>query len=353
MKNDEVILKIDNLSYSYKDKTQKAISNINLEIQKGSFTTFLGPSGCGKTTLLRCISGFLEAQEGSVYINGINQNKTPPHKRKIGMVFQDYALFPHLTTKQNILYGLKINKTYVDENNQKSKYTKEMMEEKLLSVAQTLSLEKVLEQYPYELSGGQQQRVALARAIILNPQILLMDEPLSSLDTKLRQKVRDELKDIQQKLGITTIYVTHDQEEALSLSDNIAVINEGKILQTGSPRDLYFKPSSLLVSDLVGFSNVLKINDEVFVVRPQWFEIYGQKNNEKPCVDSLIYGKVEQALFLGDKTRFKILIDETKCDYKLINENEVYIVADLPTLESNFLDKGCAVVLKINHKWKL
>ena len=217
----KIALKISNVSFSYKKGT-KAISCLNLEVQKGSFTTLLGESGCGKTTILKLISGFLQPDSGTIEIDGINQNKVEPDKRKIAFVFQNYALFPHLTVKQNILYGVKNKK---NENNYK------IFEDTVKS----LNLDNLLNRYPHELSGGQQQRVALARSLVLNPKILLMDEPLSSLDTKLREKVRDELKEIQQKLKITTIYVTHDREEALSLSDNIAVIHEGKILQEGSP----------------------------------------------------------------------------------------------------------------------
>lgn len=341
----ENALNIQNITYSYKNKTAPAICNFSLQVMKGSFTTLLGPSGCGKTTLLRCISGFLTPDEGAVFIAGIDQKEIEPNKRKIGMVFQDYALFPHLTVEANILYGLKINKTHTDETGKSVKYTKEELKEKVLKVAESLDLQDLLCRYPNELSGGQQQRVALARAIILNPQVLLMDEPLSSLDTKLREKVREELKEIQHRLGITTIYVTHDQEEALSLSDTIAVIHEGKLQQTGSPRDLYFKPDNRFVADFVGRANFLKIDGQEYMVRPEWFEISdgGDRDKLSDAGDrDKIQGTVLSSSFLGDNTRFKI----QTTDFGVI-------IADLPTLQSNYLEEGGAVRLQITHKWKL
>ncbi|MBR6216335.1 MAG: ABC transporter ATP-binding protein, partial [Spirochaetaceae bacterium] len=223
----EIALSLKNISYSYKGNNAPVIKDFSLDVTKGSFTTLLGPSGCGKTTLLRLISGFLVPSSGTIELNGINQKGIEPEKRKIGMVFQDYALFPHMTVKQNILFGLKLKHDKVSDK----KLSKDVQEEKTAKIAENLDLQNLLDRYPNELSGGQQQRVALARALVLDPEILLMDEPLSSLDTKLREKVREELKTIQQKLKITTIYVTHDQEEALSLSDKIAVINDGSLLQ--------------------------------------------------------------------------------------------------------------------------
>lgn len=329
----EIALNLQNITFSYKENNQPVINNFSLQVEKGSFTTLLGPSGCGKTTLLRLISGFLEVKSGIIELNGQNQKGIAPDKRKIGMVFQDYALFPHMNVKQNILYGLK---------NSKLKISKSDCEEKVHNIAKTLSLETLLDRYPNELSGGQQQRVALARALVLNPDVLLMDEPLSSLDTKLREKVRGELKQIQSQLGITTIYVTHDQEEALSLSDKIAVINEGKLLQFGSPRDLYFKPQDSFTADFVGRANFIKIDESDYIVRPEWFILNKSKET------GMVEGTVKSISFLGDRTRFVILTD-------LIGKNkiEMSITADLPTLETNFLEIGRFVSLNIENKWKL
>lgn len=338
MSNIEKALCIENLTYSYKNKEKPAVLNFSLQVEKGSFTTLLGPSGCGKTTLLRCISGFLNPTEGSIYINGVNQNDVEPNKRKIGMVFQDYALFPHLSVEANIMYGLKVNNTYVDSNGKIIKYSKRQLQEKVHGVTEILDLQDYLSRYPHELSGGQQQRVALARAIVLNPEVLLMDEPLSSLDTKLREKVRDELKEIQHKLGITTIYVTHDQEEALSLSDTIAIINNGTLQQIGSPRDVYYKPDNAFVADFVGRANFLQLQGQSYMVRPEWLTEVTIDNDSKT---DKIQGTVISSAFLGDKTRFRIQTEKG------------IIIADLPTLQSNHLDEGRSVSLQISHKWKL
>ena len=328
MDSKEIALKISNVSFSYK-KGAKAINNFNLEVRKGSFTTLLGESGCGKTTILKLISGFLQPDVGLIEIDGVNQNRIEPDKRKIAFVFQNYALFPHLTVKNNILYGVKNKK---NENNYK------IFEDTVKS----LNLDNLLNRYPHELSGGQQQRVALARSLVLNPKILLMDEPLSSLDTKLREKVRDELKEIQQKLKITTIYVTHDREEALSLSDNIAVIHEGKILQEGSPKELYFSPTNLYTADFIGHANFLKNNENTFLVRPQWFALSDDEQENDLC------GKIEEITFLGDTTRLII---------KLSGENffscEQNLIVDLPTIICDDLKKGNSIFLKILKKWKL
>lgn len=338
MSNIEKALCIENLTYSYKNKEKPAVLNFSLQVEKGSFTTLLGPSGCGKTTLLRCVSGFLNPTEGSIYINGVNQNDVEPNKRKIGMVFQDYALFPHLSVEANIMYGLKVNNTYVDSNGKIKKYSKRQLQEKVHGVTEILDLQDYLSRYPHELSGGQQQRVALARAIVLNPEVLLMDEPLSSLDTKLREKVRDELKEIQHKLGITTIYVTHDQEEALSLSDTIAIINNGTLQQIGSPRDVYYKPANAFVADFVGRANFLQLQGQSYMVRPEWLTEVTIDNDSKT---DKIQGTVISSAFLGDKTRFRIQTEKG------------IIIADLPTLQSNHLDEGRSVSLQISHKWKL
>ena len=328
MDSKEIALKISNVSFSYK-KGAKAINNFNLEVRKGSFTTLLGESGCGKTTILKLISGFLQPESGTIEIDGVNQNRIEPDKRKIAFVFQNYALFPHLTVKNNILYVVKNKK---NENNYK------IFEDTVKS----LNLDNLLTRYPHELSGGQQQRVALARSLVLNPKILLMDEPLSSLDTKLREKVRDELKEIQQKLKITTIYVTHDREEALSLSDNIAVIHEGKILQEGSPKELYFSPTNLYTADFIGHANFLKNNENTFLVRPQWFALSDDEQQNDLC------GKIEEITFLGDTTRLII---------KLSGENffscEQNLIVDLPTIICEDLNKGNSIFLKILKKWKL
>jgi ABC-type Fe3+/spermidine/putrescine transport system ATPase subunit len=222
-----------------------ALKNVSLEIPRGSFTTFLGPSGCGKTTLLRTIAGFCAAETGSIFIGDKRMNDVPSHLRGAVMVFQDYALFPHLSAAENIAYGLKVEKRSPAE-----------IQSRLSRIASYLSIEGLLAQSPAQLSGGQQQRVALARALIMEPQVLLLDEPLSNLDARLRVSIRAELRRIQKNLGITTIYVTHDQTEALAMSDEVVVMNKGEIVQVGSPREIYFAPASPFVASFVGMANL-------------------------------------------------------------------------------------------------
>lgn len=242
---------------------KKAVKNFSLNVPHGSFTTLLGPSGCGKTTLLRMISGFLEPDEGQIIICGQDQKNIPPERRTVGIVFQDYALFTHLTARKNIEYGLKVRNIPQTER-------ASLVEE----TAATLGLIDELDKFPHEMSGGQQQRVALGRVLVLKPKILLMDEPLSNLDAKLRNRVRDELKALQQKLGITTIYVTHDQTEALSLSDQIAVMQKANLEQCGSPSEVYEKPQTHFAADFIGDANFLfDENDTEYVVRPEWISL--------------------------------------------------------------------------------
>ena len=253
-------LSIKNLFFSYK-KTP-VIADFSLEVREGTFTTLLGPSGCGKTTLLRLLGGFLEPASGKISMNGVLMNGILPNRRRMGIVFQDYALFPHLSVEQNLFYGLNI-----ERNGRKYKESNKKI---VLEMAEILGISELLGRFPSELSGGQQQRVALGRVLVLKPNILLMDEPLSSLDANLRKKVRAELKEIQKRLKITTVYVTHDREEALSLSDEIAVMNEGRILQHGTPRELYFNPADRFTASFMGETNSF----DGRMVRPEWIEIF-------------------------------------------------------------------------------
>ena len=201
-----------------------AVDNFNLEISKGEFVSFLGPSGCGKTTTLRMVAGFETPSSGEIDINGQSITNIPPNRRNIGMVFQSYALFPNLTVADNIGFGLKVAHRPQDE-----------IKQRVTEMLSLIHLQEFGGRYPYQMSGGQQQRVALARALAINPKVLLLDEPLSALDAKIRMELRTEIRAIQQKMGITTIYVTHDQEEALSLSDRVVVMKDGKIEQIGTP----------------------------------------------------------------------------------------------------------------------
>ncbi len=222
--------------------------NINLQINKGEFFTFLGPSGCGKTTLLRLLAGFIFPEEGKLFLNGQDITTLQPEKRNVGMVFQNYALFPYMTVYENIDFGLKINKI-----------PKKEREKKIKEYLEIVNLEGYEKRSISELSGGEQQRVALARSLVVKPEVLLLDEPLSNLDARLRDKMRAELKDIQSKLGITTIFVTHDQTEALSMSDRIAVFNKGQLIQIGSPNEIYLEPVNSFVASFVGETNLFEV----------------------------------------------------------------------------------------------
>lgn len=237
--------------------TAPAVSDVNLSVPRGSFTTLLGPSGCGKTTVLRMIAGFVDPSGGAVKINGVDQVGRPPNLRGVvgqpakggvGMVFQDYALFPHMSVRANVEYGLRMQKL-----------PKTQRAERVDRVLNLLDLSALGGRYPHELSGGQQQRVALGRVMVLEPEVLLMDEPLSNLDAKLRLRLRAELKTLQRQLGITTVYVTHDQEEALSLSDLLVVMNEGQVQQVGSPQHVYRNPANRFVAEFVGQANLLTV----------------------------------------------------------------------------------------------
>lgn len=328
-------LELKNLSFSFGNTL--AVDNISLKVEEGSFTTLLGPSGCGKTTLLRLISGFLEPKSGEILIDGVNQAGIEVNERKVGMVFQDYALFPHLSVAQNIAYGLKINKTPSRD-----------IKEQVLEIASSLGIESLLSRFPNELSGGQQQRVALARSLVLKPKILLMDEPLSSLDTKLRTKVREELKEIQQRLKITTVYVTHDQEEALSLSTKIAVLNEGKLLQEGSPREIYFEPKNEFVADFVGKANMLKKGEKKLMIRPEWFETapapLAYEQGLVPASAILLSGTILAEQFLGSKSRFVIQTSNT--------ESKETITADFDTISAENLRIGDRITIRAKKIWE-
>jgi spermidine/putrescine ABC transporter ATP-binding subunit len=221
-----------------------AVDDVSFDVHPGEFLTMLGPSGCGKTTLLRMIAGFISPSSGDIYINDERMTDTPAHRRRTGMVFQSYALFPHMTIFDNLAYGLRLRKERRDE-----------IRSKVEGALELIRLTGYEQRYPRELSGGQQQRVALARAIIINPDVLLLDEPLSNLDYKLRLAMRSEVKRIQKDTGITAVFVTHDQAEALTMSNRIVVLNRGRVIQIGKPVEIYEKPSTKFVADFIGEAN--------------------------------------------------------------------------------------------------
>lgn len=238
------IITLENVSKVYDDET--VLHDINIEIERGKFYTLLGPSGCGKTTILRLIAGFADATTGIIKINGQVVNDVPPNKRKVNTVFQDYALFPHLNVFDNIAFGLSIKKM-----------PKDQIKIKVAEALKMIQLSGYENREISEMSGGQQQRVAIARALVNEPEVLLLDEPLSALDLKLRTDMQYELRELQQRLGITFIYVTHDQEEALAMSDWIFVMNKGEIIQSGTPVDIYDEPINRFVADFIGESNIV------------------------------------------------------------------------------------------------
>ncbi|MDY4611864.1 MAG: ABC transporter ATP-binding protein [Sphaerochaetaceae bacterium] len=282
-----------------------AVNGIDLQIEEGEFFTFLGPSGCGKTTTLRSIAGFERPADGSIIVDGVDLKSLEPEQRKIGFVFQNYALFPSMTVAQNIGYGLKVRKV-----------NKAEIEERVKATAEKVGISEHLDKRISELSGGQQQRIAVARALVVEPKILLMDEPLSNLDAKLRISMRQEIKKLQKELKITTIYVTHDQEEALSISDRIAVFNVGKIDQIGTPIQVYENPETEFVARFIGdimhlqgrlaqeIIDDLKIDSEVrLFVRPQNIHMLSHESVTKDMY--LIRISVTGFDFLGASTKIQ------------------------------------------------
>ena len=259
------LIRLRNLCMAFDDEL--VLDNINLYINDSEFLTLLGPSGCGKTTTLRIIGGFTTPTSGDVTFDGVRINDVPPHKRQINTVFQKYALFPHLDVFENIAFGLRIAKVPQDE-----------VEQRVAEMLEVVSLKGFEQRRVDQLSGGQQQRVAIARALVNRPKVLLLDEPLGALDLRLRKDMQNELKRIQQQMGITFIYVTHDQEEALTMSDTVVVMDKGRIQQIGTPEDIYNEPKNAFVADFIGESNILN----GIMVRDNVVKMYGK---EFPCVD--------------------------------------------------------------------
>ena len=242
------LINLQNINVSY-DKKNNILENLNLKVKKGELVSLLGPSGCGKTTTLRVVAGFIEPTAGKFLLGDKDYTKIPVHNRNFGLVFQSYALFPHLTVEENVAFGLKMKKM-----------PKEEIKTKVAEILETVDMSHLAKRYPKELSGGQRQRVAIARALVIEPSLLLLDEPLSNLDAKLRLKMRVEIRKLQQKLGITTLFVTHDQEECFSISDRVAVLNKGVIEQFDTPENIYSNPATEFVARFVGFENFFELN---------------------------------------------------------------------------------------------
>ena len=304
MANEKHIINIEHLSKSFGDK--KVLDDINLYINKGEFITFLGPSGCGKTTLLRMIAGFLNPDEGKILMDGKDLAGVPPHKRPLNTVFQRYALFPHLDVYDNIAFGLKLAKVPQDE-----------IDARVRKILKLVAMSDYEDRDVTTLSGGQQQRIAIARALVNRPKVLLLDEPLSALDLKMRKDMQIELKEMHQKLGITFIYVTHDQEEALTLSDTIVVMNEGKIQQIGTPKDIYNEPVNCFVADFIGESNILKgrmIRDYRVAFIKHEFDCVDSGFGEDVTVDVVV--RPEDIYFTTDPAKCQFKAKVNSCTFK-------------------------------------
>jgi iron(III) transport system ATP-binding protein len=301
----------------------KALDRVDLLIEEGRFFTLLGPSGCGKTTLLRVLAGFTRPDSGDIFFGDQRINHLPPYKRETGMVFQNYALFPHLDVFGNVAYGLMARKIPKDE-----------IRSRVHQVLEKVQLENLAHRSPGQLSGGQQQRVALARALVIHPKVLLMDEPLSNLDAKLRVAMRQEIRSIQRGLGITTVYVTHDQEEAMAVSDSIAIFNHGEIEQFGTPSEIYFRPRNRFVAEFTGTSNLMEVEVIAYdpetsllsgdlkgnqivlryprqpvekrvtiLLRPEWIKIAREEEEPSP---NLFSGQVISSTFVGFMVKYQV-----------------------------------------------
>jgi putative spermidine/putrescine transport system ATP-binding protein len=287
-------VRLRGVSKSYGDVV--AVATLDLEIPPGEFFTLLGPSGSGKTTTLRMIAGFEQPDKGEVELAGRDVTALPPYDREVNTVFQDYALFPHMGVVGNVEYGLRVKRVGKEERRKRA-----------VEALETVRLSGYEERRPSELSGGQQQRVALARAIVNQPRVLLLDEPLGALDLKLREQMQVELKSIQDEVGITFIYVTHDQEEALTMSDRIAVFNEGRVEQVGPPAEVYERPGNPFVAGFVGVSNLLERDGRRFTVRPEKISIF--ENGSVPQDLHSEQGTIRDVAYAGMVTRYLVALD--------------------------------------------
>lgn len=368
-------VKINNLTKSFGDFT--ALHDINLDIKEGEFFALLGPSGCGKTTTMRCIAGFEDPTTGSIDIGGREMKKVAANKRNCGMVFQSYALFPHMNVFDNVAYSLDIKQLnasnpikqlgiYARLLNKRFGKRPKKISDKVMEILKYVELDEHAHRLTSELSGGQQQRVALARALVMEPAVLLMDEPLSNLDQALRHSMRNTIRTIQQDLGITTIFVTHDQEEAMSMADRIAVMDKGQVVQIGTPTELYGNPASPFIANFVGTSNILKgsvIGEEngLTVVKGTGFLIKSANKTTKKEVDAIIRpehvkvedwdsvidetttniieGKVLMSTYLGSTVRYDVQVGE----YELIVDTTY-------SSGANIFGEGKKVKLTVEHE---
>jgi putative spermidine/putrescine transport system ATP-binding protein len=301
--------------------SDKILDDLNLDVEKGEFVTLLGPSGCGKSTLLRCISGLTVMEEGAIMLEGKDISSALPKDRGVGMVFQSYELFPNMTVYDNIAFGLKMHKM-----------PKAAIRQRVDEMIQIIDLANKVNAYPHELSGGQQQRVALVRSMAIQPKVMLMDEPLSALDAKIRRNLRVELRNIQKKLGMTTVFVTHDQEEALTMSDRICVMYKGKIVQMGTPEEIYTNPKTEFVARFIGNYNILSLDElrlwngninlagKQFAVRPESIRLQALQEETVesiPCFEAECV--ITEATVLGNIMRYVVDLKGLKLTVDALN----------------------------------
>jgi putative spermidine/putrescine transport system ATP-binding protein len=336
-----------------------AVDTFNLNVEQGEFVSFLGPSGCGKTTTLRMIAGFETPTSGEIMIGGNDVTHIPANKRQIGMVFQSYALFPNMTVADNIRFGLRV-----------AGETAQVMKDRIAEMLALINLPEVAHRYPHQLSGGQQQRVALARALAIRPKLLLLDEPLSALDAKIRLSLRQEIRAIQRKLGIAAVYVTHDQEEALSISDRVVVMNKGRAEQIGTPTEIYNTPQTSFVASFVGTLNLLNaqmvshadstisIDDQVVKVepfnapgpllsvalRPEAITLHRGHEPSMLTNSGLLRGTVEDVNFLGSVVRIRIRLNNQLVNADTFNNPHLQLPEYGEQVTLNFPPEACRVL---------
>ncbi len=312
-------IRFENLNKSFGDN--HVLKDINLEVEKGELVTLLGPSGCGKSTLLRCLSGLEQVTSGHIYLDGEDITDVSPRRRGIGMVFQQYSLFPNMSVRENVAFGLKMKKVSKSETDEK---VKEMLE--------IVGLSDKIDQFPLQLSGGQQQRVALARAMVTEPKVLLLDEPLSAIDALLRRNLQIEIRKIQQKLNITTIFVTHDQDEAMVMSDTIHLFNAGRIEQSGTPVDLYTRPATKFAATFIGNYNLLSAEKfgkacgtdfecQDVAIRPEIVKISKEPINEEGYC--LFKGVITNHISHGNIIRFRVDCEDVWLNSDVVFEREM------------------------------
>lgn len=338
MKQSECIISIANVTHAFGDKT--VLKNVSLGVSKGEFVTILGPSGCGKTTLMRIIGGFQKTRQGQISILGQQMTNTPPHLRPVNTVFQRYALFPHLNVFNNVAFGLQLKQLSKDE-----------IEKKVKQVLKMVSMTGYEERDVDSLSGGQQQRIAIARAIVNEPQVLLLDEPLAALDLKMRKEMQMEIKAMHQKLGITFVYVTHDQEEALTLSDRIVVMSEGEIQQIGTPTEIYNEPANSFVADFIGESNILNgimIEDSLVEFAGHRFECVDKGFGQNVPVDVVVRPEDIFIFEVSDIAQFTGTV--TSCIFKGVHYEMMVTTAEgyeFMIQDYNSFEAGKTVGMKI------